>query len=84
MTSNTDIKSLLDRVQIDPGVMVGKPTVRGYRITVEQILTALASGIGFQELKEDYPVLEREDIEACLLYAAKLVEEQRVYILKTA
>jgi uncharacterized protein (DUF433 family) len=84
MTDDFHIKSLLDRVQIDPAVMVGKPTVRGYRITVEQILTALASGLGYQELKEDYPFLEREDIEACLHYAAKLVEEHRVYILKSA
>ena len=57
--------------------MVGKPTIRGLRITVDQILKALAAGISTDELLEDYPELEKEDIEAALLYAAELVEEER-------
>lgn len=84
MTNDAHLNNLLDRIQIDPDIMVGKPTIRGYRVTVEQVLSALASGLSFPDLKKDYPILEKEDIEACLLYAAKLVEEQRVYILKTA
>ena len=55
---------LLDRITINPKVMVGKPTIRGLRITVEQILKALASGVSTQELLEDYPELEPEDIQA--------------------
>jgi len=55
--------------------MVGKPTIRGLRITVEQILKALATGIANQEILEDYPELEPEDIQAVLLYAAELVSE---------
>ena len=59
--------------------MVGKPIIRGLRITVDQILKTLAAGVNIKELLEDYPELEREDIEAALLYAAELVEEERVF-----
>jgi uncharacterized protein (DUF433 family) len=72
-------KELLYRITIDPKIMVGKPTIRGLRITVDQILKALAAGISTDELLEDYPELEKEDIEAALLYAAELVEEEKVY-----
>jgi uncharacterized protein (DUF433 family) len=72
-------KDLLYRITIDPKVMVGKPTIRGLRITVDQILKALAAGINTDELLEDYPELEKEDIEAALLYAAELVEEEKIY-----
>jgi uncharacterized protein (DUF433 family) len=72
-------KELLYRITIDPKIMVGKPTIRGLRITVDQILKALATGISTDELLEDYPELEKEDIEAALLYAAELVEEEKVY-----
>jgi uncharacterized protein (DUF433 family) len=70
---------LLDRITINPKVMVGKPTIRGLRITVEQILKALASGVSTQELLEDYPELEPEDIQAVLSYAAELVSEEQVF-----
>lgn len=72
-------KHLLDRITINPDVMVGKPTIRGLRITVEQILKALGGGITTQELLEDYPELEPEDIQAVLLYAAELVSEEQVF-----
>ena len=74
-----DIKELSDRITINPDVMVGKPTIRGLRITVEQVLKALAGGIATQELLEDYPELEPEDIQAVLLYAAELVSEEQVF-----
>jgi len=70
---------LLKRITINVKVMVGKPTIRGMRITVEQILNSLAANISFKDLMEDYPELELEDIKAALLYAAKLVEEEKVY-----
>ena len=70
---------LLKRITINPEVMVGKPTIRGMRITVEQILNSLAANISVKDLIEDYPELELEDIKAALLYAAKLVEEEKVY-----
>jgi len=70
---------LSKRITIDPAVMVGKPTIRGMRITVEQILNSLAANVSIKDLIEDYPELEPEDIKAALLYAAKLVEEEKVY-----
>jgi len=70
---------LLDRITVNPKVMVGKPVIRGLRITVEQVLKALASGITAQELLEDYPELEMADIQAVLLYAANLVSEEQVF-----
>ncbi len=70
-----DMQSLLGRITVDPDILTGKPTIRGLRITVEQVLKALAAGISQQELLEDYPELEQEDIQAVLLYAAERVGE---------
>jgi len=70
---------LLDRITINPKVMVGKPTIRGLRITVEQILKALANGVPTQEILQDYPELEPEDIQAALLYAIELVSQEQVF-----
>lgn len=70
---------LSKRITINPEVMVGKPTIRGMRITVEQILNSLAANISVKDILEDYPELELDDIKAALLYAAKLVEEEKVY-----
>jgi uncharacterized protein (DUF433 family) len=69
----------MDRITANPNVMIGKPTIKGMRITVEQILKALANGITTEKLLEDYPELEREDIRAVLLYVSELVNEERVY-----
>ncbi len=70
---------LLNRITYNPEVMVGKPTIRGLRISVDQILKALAANIDVQDILSDYPELEREDIQAVLLYAGQLVEEERVF-----
>ena len=64
---------LLDRITIDPEVMVGKPTIRGLRITVEQILLFMAGNGAVNDLLDDYPELERQDVQAALLYASELV-----------
>jgi uncharacterized protein (DUF433 family) len=53
-------ENLLDRITLNPAVMVGKPTIRGFRITVEQILLALAAGVSQTDLLADYPELEPE------------------------
>ncbi len=71
--------NLLTRITVKPDLMVGKPTVRGLRITVEQILKALGAGIAVDELLQDYPELEVEDIRACLLYAAQIVADEQVF-----
>ena len=72
---------LLERVTVQPGLMVGKPTLRGLRITVAQLLMALAHGVSEDALLEDYPELEREDIRAALLYAGTIVADERVFAL---
>jgi prevent-host-death family protein len=69
----------LARVTADPRVLVGKPVIRGMRISVAQIVAAVAAGVPQSELLEDYPGLEPDDIQAALLYAANLVEQERVY-----
>lgn len=75
-------ENLLNRITINSKVMVGKPTIRELRITVEQILKALAGGVKVEELLEDYPELEREDIQAVLIYASELVNDEQVFAVK--
>ena len=58
------------RIQIDPAVMMGKPVIRGTRITVELICQKLAEGATHSELLEDYPFLTPEDIRAAIAYGA--------------
>ena len=57
-----------ERIQIDPSVMMGKPVIRGTRITVEMILRKLAEGAAENELLEDYPHLTVDDIRAAVAY----------------
>ncbi len=59
-----------DRITIDPGKRGGKPCVRGLRITVQDVLEYLASGMTVDEILRDFPDLTREDILACLAFAA--------------
>jgi len=73
---------LLNRISVDSNVMVGKPTIRGLRITVEHILKSLASGLSTQELLEDYPVLEKEDILAVFYYAFEKIRNEKIFSIK--
>jgi uncharacterized protein (DUF433 family) len=63
--------SPLDRISLDPNVRFGKPCVRGTRITVGDVLGYLAGGMSEAELLADFPQLIRDDIRACLTYAAE-------------
>ena len=74
-----NIENLLARITVNNRIMVGKPTIRGMRITVEQILRALSSGLSEEELLEEYPELEKADFQAVFAYVTALVEEERVY-----
>lgn len=60
-----------DRIVLDPGIRFGKPTVRGTRITVGDVLGYLAGGMSENEILADFPQLAREDIRACLAFAAE-------------
>ena len=64
--------TLLNRITIDADVSHGKPSIRGLRYPVELILELLSSGMSVDDVLDDYDDLEREDIHAVLLYAAKL------------
>ena len=71
------IDQLADRIVKDPAILVGKPTIRGTRISVELVLEKLAVTPSIDALLADYPHLTREDIQACLAYAHVLVRRQR-------
>jgi uncharacterized protein (DUF433 family) len=64
-------QALLARIEINPQVMVGKPVVKGTRLTVEFILNLLAHGATAAEVLEEYDGLTPEDIQACLLFATR-------------
>ena len=59
-----------DRITIEPGKRGGKPCIRGLRITVYDVLEYLASGMSEEQILADFPDLEREDLRACLKFAA--------------
>ncbi len=71
--------NLLDRITINSNILVGKPTIRGLRISVDQIIKALAAGLTTGEILDDYPELENEDIKAALLYASKILESEKIF-----
>ncbi|NET45860.1 DUF433 domain-containing protein [Okeania sp. SIO2B3] len=66
-------------ITIEPGKRSGKPCIRGMRITVYDVLSYLAAGMTYEELLEDFPYLTKQDILACLNYAAE--REQQTLIV---
>lgn len=79
-----DENKLLERITVDPKVFGGKPILRGRRLAVEHVLGMLAAGDSVETILEGYPWLEREDVQACLLYARRLVGRERVEPLTIA
>ena len=79
---NNKQENLLERITVNPKILTGKPIIRGLRISVEQILKALAGGIKMEDLLKDYPELEEKDIYAALLYAAEVIDEEKVYAIE--
>ncbi|MFN3333511.1 MAG: DUF433 domain-containing protein [Caldilinea sp.] len=69
---------LLSRITFDQQVLRGKPVIRGMRISVEMILELIAKGATQDEILEDYPQLEPEDVRAALLYAHHLVAGETI------
>ena len=65
---------ILKRITLNPDVCFGKPTVRNSRYSVEMLLDLMSAGMTFDEILEDYPALERKDLQACLSFAGKLVQ----------
>ena len=69
---------LLSRITLNPKVMKGKPTIRNMRFSVAQMLELLAGGMSFEEILDDYPYIEQEDIQASLMYAAMLANVKTI------
>lgn len=72
-----------DIIEVNPKIMLGKPVIKGTRITVEHILNLLKQGLGVKEILKDYPHLKKTDIEAAIDYASESLNKERAYPLKT-
>ncbi len=70
--------ALLSRITIDPNICFGKPCIRGHRIWVSLILDLLADGMAIEEILENYPSIELEDVYACIAYGAEMTRERYV------
>ena len=73
-----DEEALLARIVVNPKIFGGKPIIRGRRLAVEHVLGMMAAGCTPETLLDEYPFLEREDIQACLVYAWRMVAHERV------
>ena len=71
-----------DRIELNPAVLVGKPVVRGTRLSVEFIIQLLADNWSIDEVLSQYPGLTRDDVLACLHYASHWLQTERVYPLE--
>ena len=79
MPPTTLDEPLTERIVLDPGILMGKPVVRGTRIAVEFVLELLGEGWPEGDILSNYPGLTKDDLRACCNYASKLVSEERVY-----
>lgn len=77
--TQADIDNLLSRITYDPGIFAGKAIVRGMRFRVIDVLEMLGSGMTQQEILDDFPYLEADDIRACLYYAAQKLNHPRLH-----
>ena len=71
-----------ERIIIDPDILVGKPVIKGTRLSVEFIIDLLAQGWSEAEILQNYPGLTQADIQACLHYASDTLRAEKVYPLK--
>lgn len=70
---------LIQRIEINPEILVGKPVIKGTRISVEQIMDMLVAGMTPAEIIAEFPHLTQDDIQAAMYYATELVKDFRVY-----
>ena len=73
-----DESRLLERITVNPQIYGGKPIIRGRRLAVEHVLAMLAAGDTMEAVLKAYPWLERQDIQACLLYARRITANERI------
>ena len=70
-----------DRITVDPEILVGKPVIRGTRISVEFVVDLLGRGWTAEQVLREYDHLTPQDIQACLAYASDVLKSERVYLL---
>jgi len=75
---------IMDRIELNPNIMLGKPVIKKTRIPVEIILKKLSQNISVNEILSDYPKLNRKDIQAAIAYAAATVSTDEVFPAKAA
>jgi uncharacterized protein (DUF433 family) len=73
--------TLLERITLDPSVCHGKPTIRSLRYPVDSILEYLAAGDSFEEVLAEFPDLEREDLQACIQFAAQSLKLRSLHLV---
>ncbi|MCW3122487.1 MAG: hypothetical protein JWQ38_1979 [Flavipsychrobacter sp.] len=75
---DNDQKILLGRITTNPGIFGGKPIIRGLRFRVIDVLEMMASGMTAEQILEEHPILEADDINACLLYASMIINDSPI------
>jgi len=68
-----------ERIEVNPKILVGKPIIKGTRISVEQVLDLLSSGATVDDVVRDYPHVSRDDVLACVAFAADTIRSERTY-----
>jgi uncharacterized protein (DUF433 family) len=71
--------TILERIVIDPNILVGKPIIKGTRLSVSHILKLFANGETIEDILKEYPGLDNEDIRACFLFANQTLENSLYY-----
>jgi len=69
-----------EHIVIDPGILVGKPVIKGTRLSVEFIIELLAQGWIEEDILQNYPGITHQDIQACLAYASEILKVEKVYL----
>ena len=75
--------TITDRIDVNPKIMLGKPVIRGTRVTLELILRKLGEGATEAQLLDAYPQLKKEDIQAAIAYAADTLAHEETVLLKS-
>jgi uncharacterized protein (DUF433 family) len=78
MAKEAKVMNYADKIVSDPAIMLGKPVIKGTRITVELVLKRLSEGMSIEDLMQAYPHLEREDILAVLSYSADVISKEEI------
>jgi uncharacterized protein (DUF433 family) len=73
-----------ERITIDPDVLVGKPIIRGTRVSVEFVIDLLGRGWTKERILKEYDHLTPDDVQACLAYASDVLKSERVYLVPTS